>query len=262
MGYEIWYDRAFVKTEAGVMPIVQVGSNNCFTWDNLPAKEWTLFTGYENGSSVAFYKSKEDYRNAMERLIASDERFFISRHHAWDGDRFLRWIVNGFNTAKTLEEWLELGNNFGIEIERIDSRPFQKWNSHPRTSSDLVDFVLCTADTKNGGRYIVRPRFLARNIRKSWEKKRRRRNAGSLIPKNTKVYYSLKKSGYGYLVKVLPSGYRYSDWISSARKFKTFYQATKYLEKYKYRLKGFEVVEEVLSDEEYQRVNEVNDHAA
>lgn len=102
MSYEIVYDRQFIKSPAGITPLVLSGSNNCTeitpSGRERRARDWGVLFGDPA-------QSEQDLINNAESCCDGTYQEHFVRNGKWVDDRaFLRFIRNGICKALTIEE--------------------------------------------------------------------------------------------------------------------------------------------------------------
>ena len=109
MSYEIVYNKAFIKTTRGIIPLLLSGSNNCTEYHlgrERREREWGLFWGNKHIEIDA-----QDLLTFMADYGAGDNCDFCKYGNKWltskDAYDFYK---KGIKNAHTLEEWLENGH--------------------------------------------------------------------------------------------------------------------------------------------------------
>jgi len=124
MGYEIIYDRRFIKIgDDRYIPVFQYGSNNCFdiTSDGreIPEKNWGVFN-YTKERQYIF--SREEIEELAEAY--SDAEFFKSRYTPFRRGEFERLYRNGVKAAEPLSFYLRHGNTLVVsDLSDVTSSP-------------------------------------------------------------------------------------------------------------------------------------------
>lgn len=108
MGYEIIYQRAFLRTNTGIIPMVLAGSNNCydFYWDRAGrqrqkrARSWcSIYSRLTNLPENEFRQWLHDNASDAEREL------FMYRSKWICGNQEYAWFDAGIKNARTLEEY-------------------------------------------------------------------------------------------------------------------------------------------------------------
>lgn len=110
MGYTIVYDRRFLRTTKGIVPMVLAGSNNCYSqeWDSCGR------TYMKRERYWTFFFSTEALNSKPEKILAEAEKTADGQtptssfwyHGNWVmTDQELNWFRRGIQDARTLEEY-------------------------------------------------------------------------------------------------------------------------------------------------------------
>lgn len=147
MGYTIVYQRAFVRTTRGIIPMILAGSNNWTQtiWDSRGRKfEKRERYWYNTGPSAAGdkqYKYIEYSEDLLLALAQQDPRepdaelFKYPGGKAWiTKSQFANWHKNGIRTAHTLEEYLKWNSFFSFRC-RLKLYPDKKEITHTEKSA-------------------------------------------------------------------------------------------------------------------------------
>ena len=236
MSYEIYYERAYIKVNDKFIPLVNSGSNNCwersyFSKRDVPEKNWSILN-YKRKNQIMFTADEiREIAKDYEEISGSSGTCFKSRHRPFAKGEFERWIINGMNTALSIEEYIHCGNTLRL----LDySRDMSEWKWYPfSTDEELFELLDELKDCK-----LLSVEFSDnRNVYK---------------PKQPPKVSSVKKLDEYYVLK----GYIWSDaYFCSIRKraitycrkpsdasvkaFATEAEANRYLTKYEDRLSKF-----------------------
>ena len=240
MSVEIYYDRAFIKIPKGAknnledlyVPVLCHGSSNCFNViytargsREIPEKNWSNWKwlktqdGGKRGKTLCTSEDITEYGVSFGNPSAYGDLPFKSRHRQFkDQMEAMRWFCNGIKTARTVEEYRELGNN----IEVVDvSKPYDTWKRMKVTSTiDLIDVVNQIeldggwASVSFYGREVMRPRVTRRRAER----------------KEVDHYYVVEfelNGGWAYFYKSTSRGTKYSWYDTSAKRFRTEAEAAR-----------------------------------
>jgi hypothetical protein len=139
VSYEIYYQRAFIKVgDDAYIPVVQSGSNNCFSHDSrgrqIPEKNWNCLN-YPNHGKFLF--TAEELRAWAEVYDAFGEHH-KSRHVYFEPGEMARWLTNSMKSALSLEAYLQHGNTFYVKDWSVweDQKYF-----YPTTTEELLQLI-------------------------------------------------------------------------------------------------------------------------
>lgn len=115
MSYEILYDRKFIRTTRGIIPMILSGSNNCteFTYSgsgrSYERRERHWWAYIPRGMEIADHPENA-YLIEMSRLTSSEgepHEMFMS-HGKWlMSNQWRKWFQNGCKSALSIEEYLK-----------------------------------------------------------------------------------------------------------------------------------------------------------
>ena len=125
MSYEIYYKRAFIKVGEKYIPVLQHGSNNCFDViytsrgaRDIPEKNWSNWIHTKEGRGPILATREEITSYAVEFCDTTNyggDLPFKARGRQFDSPiEAMRWFDNGVKTARTVEEYSELGNTVHV----------------------------------------------------------------------------------------------------------------------------------------------------
>jgi len=113
MSYEILYDRRFIKTEHGIVPMILSGSNNCYEirYKNngqkyeVRERHWWVY----QPQTLPINTTEEAHLKAWEEVFANtpEDSELFKRNGSWlTVGAHRRWFLNGCKDARLLEEYL------------------------------------------------------------------------------------------------------------------------------------------------------------
>lgn len=157
MSYEIYYDRAFIKVNEGLIPLVNQGSNN--TWEigrhgrDIPEKNWQVLNWHRRSQLIFSKEEIEAIATDYEEISQSSGTCFKTRYRPFEAGEFGRWILCGFRSAYTVEEYIRYGNQ--LEINDY-SGEYGNWRQYPfSNTAELLALV-----EKLKGRPLLNVHFL------------------------------------------------------------------------------------------------------
>lgn len=125
MSYEIVYDRTFVRTTRGIIPMILHGSSNCFDIINgreVPERYWSCW----NDDLIEFSADKlhETLEKVFSSVLGDSSREMFQWHGKWlYGDKLEKWFQNGVRNAATLEEIDQANFGAGLTIRVMRVQP-------------------------------------------------------------------------------------------------------------------------------------------
>lgn len=266
MGYEIYYDRRFLKIGDKICPIVQSGASNCtqYNWQGkeVAEKNWSVIN-YPKSEQLLFTPEElEDLYNNSG--FYDDEPYGFHKSRESYHKDFKKWLLAGIKTAMTIEEHLEIGNSIVIE----GSVYTQAEDGH-KTRKDFGEYIKSDKEFfiahemfRLKGMEHISIGFTSRNI----NTKKRSRKRKTTDWNELDHYYVIQTDGSypRYFVRLLKSGYKYTTHYrsSSIRKFKKQADAQKYLEEHWHRLPDFHVEKIVNKEKAEDKKNEKEDEVA
>lgn len=143
MSYDIVYDRQFIKSPAGITPLVLIGSNNVTecTWNGRErrAREWApLF----NVPAL----TAEELCSRTEACCGGPYQEHFVRGGKWVDDQgFVRFMRNGVKKARTIEEIRSLKPGTHLRCSLSVYRR-SKTDDSVRNSQELIQIVCTTED--------------------------------------------------------------------------------------------------------------------
>jgi hypothetical protein len=251
MSYEIIYDRAFIKVDdKRTIPFLLMGSNNCYDLNNKRARDWgnaSFHTDGIIGDNEAILKSIDDYRASLiERDNEGDfSSKYDDKHFGWftslsfygkstsatTFSAYKSYFANGIKTARTIEEYKELGITFDVHVycwdkqkDFIDKGIEYKERVYLNSTQHLIDTVKEFEDYYKPFGYVV---YLTSHISEYTAKRLKAKK----VPKQkevkdlTRVWVLECLQVNGYFIKNGGRSYRYATWSDYAKKFTSEKQA-------------------------------------
>lgn len=231
MGYEIYYERAFIKVNDKYIPIACEGSNNTWTTNwmgrDIPEKNWQVLN-WRNRSKLLY--TEDEVRKIAadyEQLNQNSCLNFKTRNRPFGIGEFERWILCGLKSAHTIEEYHQYGNS----MEILDySGEYGTWTTYPFSSTEkfleLIDMLK--------ERPMLNVRFpYSRTIYRPKQQRNSPKNYSS-----NDLYYVLCKDQNQYFCNLTKRGYCYTTEISNPaiRTFRGEKDAQSYIRKYPEKL--------------------------
>lgn len=161
MSYEIVYDRRFIRTSMGFVPMILSGSNNCTepAWGKngrvyeRRERHWWAFTPR---SHVTPLITEDEYLKCVQGV--NDEKqpsqLFVQNGKWVYSNQWAAWVKRGCKDAKTLEEYLRLNcwTSFWAELTVCDSQNdypgVVKMGKYLSTSEDLLLWLNAASEEK------------------------------------------------------------------------------------------------------------------
>lgn len=152
MSYEILYDRKFICTTRGIIPMILSGSNNCteFAWSkggrSYERRERHWWAYIPRGMAIADHP-EHTYLMEMSRLVSPDSKphEMFMNHGKWlMSNQWRKWFQNGCKAALPVEEYLKQNRSQSFYCE---IRVYKSGSSH----SDSIDgvYVRTTPELEN-----------------------------------------------------------------------------------------------------------------
>ena len=225
MSYEIYYKRAFIKVGEKYIPVLQYGSNNCFDViytsrgaRDIPEKNWGNWRHMKEGKSPIVCTRQEITLLAagFAKPNSYGELPFKARGTHFKSElEAMHWFDNGVKTARTVEEYSELGNTVHVRVYVGNGES----KTYPvKTSAELLSMLEVM---KNDNPWVG---FSSREL---------------ILPKPTRVtrpkkevesFWTVYVEGYGYLKKRTARRIIQTSLPQYAKKFRTANQAQKVME--------------------------------
>lgn len=154
MSHEIVYDRRFIRTPKGYVPMILSGSNNCTepAWGKngrvyeRRERHWWAFTPRRHEGPLITEEKYLEYIQACNEEREPGELFVQNGKWVYT-NQWAAWVKRGCRDAKTLEEYLQMNptTSFWAEIRVCDSE--NDWPGARRlgkyfgTSDELVQWI-------------------------------------------------------------------------------------------------------------------------
>lgn len=239
MSYQIYYNKAFIKVNDKIVPMVNSGSNNCwevnFNNREIPEKNWSVLN-HTDSSRVLFTADEVvDIANYYERISQESGICYKSRYKCFEAGEFGHWITCGIKNALTVEEYVAYGNV--INIVNCDGKfADRKWYEVKTTEEFLATLENLKGSKSidvqfENNREVIKPKREPKNVRI--------RNSGKrcyvlkLDSEKGSYFCSFRKNN------ITLCGNPSYEFV---RTFATEKAALKYLEKYKDRLSRYRFV--------------------
>jgi len=273
MSYDIIYNRAFIKVDnKRTIPFIQAGSSNCFeasgknpkrsrSWENMRYHCEGGIIGNNDAilkhidqCKLERIKQCEDYVNEHKNdsWAYNDKEYgyHISVHFygkkSVSFNAYKSYFANGIKTAKTIEEYKEIGISFQLSVycwdrqkDFIDKGIEYKGITHITSTQHLIDSIKEYEDYYLPINYSV---HLSAHISDYTAKRlKTKRNRGNRPLQTVKTVWVLKTTHSAhYFTRKTKWGYKYTYSNDYAKKFKTEQQAKKFLDKFKTHKEDFE----------------------
>lgn len=139
MGYTIIYDRAFLRTTRGIIPMILHGSNNCSDFVNGREVAEKYWSGW-NDKLIEF--SENNLHDTLASIFTSsfgDADYELFKWHGkWiRGNELEKWFKAGIKTAMTLEEIIDENPLVKITLKVMQSKP-NEFDSSISYQSDIT----------------------------------------------------------------------------------------------------------------------------
>lgn len=244
MGYEIVYNRQFLKIDDKIIPLVLYGSNNAYEimWNGKERRERSWNPMYL-GSNKIIAMTENELMEFIEGCCGDTcQNHFMRNSKLVDDKGLISFFKNGIKNAKTIEEmnenyyfsgmqgyfsvWRGMNNTIENKVEINSSEDLRKYLSE----------IQKRLDNKTNNENIY---FCLRYYDEEFK---------SRVPKERKPkerltdYYAIKVNGYNYLLQLTKTRIKYCSLCNKTKQFKTEKEANKYIEKIKDRFTAnFEV---------------------
>lgn len=259
MSYDIVYNRQFIKTSRGVIPLVLIGSNNVTetrtTGRERRAREWTPF--WQKPGTIELDPTA--IIEKVKSVFPSQYQQHFMYHSTWIDDAgLLRFFQRGIKEALTLEELkdraifpssVSLYGYVSLWDKSTDSFHHQiKEYAWPETTEQLekwLDTACAYVAADNGVHYCnICLAFLNEGICSGLKAQPQRKSSRDVRQRIRERgdYFVLRSSSNRFLTK-LTSRHIYTTSIAeSAKPFPSKQAAESYLSKYCPQLKNYEVI--------------------
>lgn len=236
MGYEIVYNKQFLKIDGKIIPLALHGSSNCY--EPLPngrqrrEREWNAI--YVGGSNKPIAATEAEIMKEIEAYCDGGEyQEHFMQYGKWVDDKSLiRFFQNGIKNAKTIEElkeeyffrgmygyfsvWKEMNKTIENHVEINSSDDLRKFLDD---AQDRID-----KRTDKEGIYIC--------LKYNNEKFKSRMKPERKAKERLTDYFAIKVGNDdSYLVKLTSRRIRHTSLCNLTKQFKTEKEANKYVEK-------------------------------
>ena len=263
MSYDILYDRAFIKVDAErTIPVLLIGSSNCYDVPNnrngkeRRSRDWCNISFHTEGNLIGLNKQiLEHIDNYRLRVIKRCEEYvktyndiswgysdkgwgyhtgmaFYGKHTSGTTfSAYRSFYANGIKTARTIEEYKDLGVTFDIHVycwdkqkDFIEKGIQYKDRVYIKSTEHLTSTIKEFEDYYKPFKMSV---YITTHIGDYTAKKlKKKRVVKSKTAKYVSEVYKLScLNSWGYFVKQVKLGYQYSN---SGKTFETEEQANKF----------------------------------
>lgn len=235
MGYTIVYDKKFVKTEKGIIPVILSGSSNCYTTNSrgqdVRTRDWGCFRFAERPMSG------EMIMEEVKKLVPTTYGEHFMYNGKWvDDNGFVNFFKSGIRNALTLEELMDkyIVSCLRIEVCAKDIESTKEWPSpltlmsaSCRNNEELEEALECAIAAFDGQPKEAYPYFRYafgyENERLKTRRKNRRRNC-----KVAETGFLLRFTNSDYFVRRSSRHMWHSPYASTARHFRSREDAERY----------------------------------
>lgn len=115
MSCEIIYDKAFIKVESGIIPMICSGSSNCteftVTGREVLERNWFVLKQHSEHRNIFSVSEINKLADEYEKIVSESEgSIHKSRNKSFEKGEFKRWFLAGLKSAATIEEYCRSGN--------------------------------------------------------------------------------------------------------------------------------------------------------
>jgi len=287
MSYDIFYDKQFVKLNDNTfIPMVLVGSNNCYDWNNKRSRSWSNFS-FLLSFSIAGSMEQMLERQAKTRADKleqypdeyNDKSFgnYTSLSNGGRGcnmtyGQYLGIVKTGCKKALTIEQLKEERITLNVHtynsndtVEKLKEQGLEPVNFTPKSTEDMLDFIKNIEpkykDKKEGSLYLSFSGMFESTpkwIRKKYFStiKKEKQIIKSSIGYTIRIINKEKKSSIGYLYSYKGGTFRYTPYERSGKQYLIKKDAERIANKMEERRKSFkfEVVQVKYVEERIFRV--------
>ena len=267
MSYDIIYNRQFIKVdEQRVITFLEIGSNNCYEASGTGRKRsrsWGSSIGFTDGKLIV---KGEDLLNEIDKLEESTKEkciqytqqhgegwkynpkrfgyhvgvsFYGKRTSDTSFNSFKTYYKNGIKEAMSIEELSENGIRITIHVyrwldEHITSKGLEIKPDVTFTSTQHMIDTIKEYEEYYGNKTTL---YLRCNDGWSIERMKKRRSQSKRNGRKEKKpidvaeYFVLETGEGGYFVRNTSRGYKYSFYLSGAKKFINEKEVQKYKDK-------------------------------
>jgi len=242
MSYAIYYDRAFIRVGDRYIPMVNHGSNNCYSINAIGRyiceKGWHVLN-WQQRTQLLFTADEVRRQAALYEDVSQRQGMcYKTRNKAFAPGEFYRWIVNGMNNAYTIEEYVSFGNTPFIDDYSSNDRGRIRCF---RTTEEFLTLLEQRRESAELNVGFCDSREVYRPVK--------RRPKPKPADYQAMPEYFVLKFDLGYFSRWHNCGgfvYTFDAKVSSARKFLKESDAAKYLVKYQDRFRRPFTVERVV----------------
>ena len=154
MSHEILYDRSFIRTPKGIIPLILSGSNNSYDFKygsnnrvyEVRERHWWAYVPNTRGPIRA---TEEELLKAWEeafRDTAGTYELFKNRGSWLTVAQHRKWFSNGCKAARTIEEYratnaVSLYGYLSVNPRDTNLKSEQEMNEYLRTTSELENWL-------------------------------------------------------------------------------------------------------------------------
>lgn len=259
MSYEIIYDKQFIKTSKGFIPMVSSGSNNCYEHSSGSRMRRTRsWFSWNIGGIISTEEQLMDYVNQTRQSLIDSNNRYLENHPDWDiyddkrfgyfssiaiggnGTRgttfgnFKGLFRIGIDNAMTVEELVAMDISVWLHTSTYDDasnkeKGIEPVSFYPKTTKELEDFVTEMEDKvrllvsyNHSGDYVTnRLQYMRRVKRQDTVKKETTVTEGFAIVLESGAYFwKFTKRGYIYSYSSPKLFYKKTNLNSALRKVK------------------------------------------
>ena len=273
MSYDIIYNRAFIKVDdKRTIPFLQAGSSNCFeasgknpkrsrSWENMRFHCGNSIIGNNDAILKHIDQCKADRIERCKQQLeehkndswAYDDKnygYHISVHFYGKKNvsfnAYKSYFANGIKTAKTIEEYKEMGITFHLSVycwdkqkEFVEKGIEDKGTKYITSTNELIDSIKEYEDYYLPLNFSVHISANISDYTAKRLKKKRTRGNREIISVKTAWVLKTTHSPH-YFTRKTKWGYKYTYQNDFAKKFKTEQQAKTFLDKFKTHKEDFE----------------------
>jgi hypothetical protein len=259
MSYEIIYDKQFIKLETPgkpvrFIPMIYAGSNNCYEHSGRGrgrrARDWSNFTHLLSGKQFGTEKEmlerqQQERQSHIDRKLETNDEYRDDRfgyfaalqigtgHTTTTSFAKYQGIVRtGCRKALTIEQLRENGISLRIYTafnNELKADGIEPIHLYPKTTQECIEMLeqatVALKDTKHNF-YLslsASERDMKRLRQKYFPKQRKEKEI-----KEVKQWWTIRVKGFGDLVRLTGSGFKYSQF-GSGKKYVTETEAQKRL---------------------------------
>lgn len=231
MSCEIIYDKAFIKVESGIIPMICSGSSNCmeFTIQGRQVRErnWFVLKPSSERRNIFTVTEVRELAENYDKIISESGGSICKGYYKpFAEGEFKRWFLEGLKSAATVEEYVHAGNSLLFVAQGYTIRI--SVTNEQQLKSLLTEYEKdATAMLMFMGRFVIKPNQCRR--------KRTQTDYSELD-----CYYVLKSKRY-YVWNLTPRWIKYTISLGAAKKFVSEKKAEQYVNKHAARFKKEEI---------------------